>query len=162
VSSNILRVAIRTQQDERISEGLEPRRHAALEGLSNLSVVIVHQSNSIDRSLLDHGIVENLPHVVGVTSLSGPLEVVVQRCVKNTKLCSELCQIRVKIVDGILPIFPNRKQLGISRLFASIGDEFRNERLVNMLDGIKSEALSTNLPRCFSQSPPFCVTNAPP
>ena len=109
MSLDISRVAIRTQQDKRIGEGLEPRRHAALESLSNLSVVIVHQSNGIDRSLLNHGIIENLPHIVGVTCLSGPLEVVVQRCIKDTELCSELCQIRVKIIDRVLPIFPNDK-----------------------------------------------------
>lgn len=76
-------VTIDAEQDHAVSDRLELRRHPALEGLTDLSVVVVDQRNRVHRTGLRQCTVKDLAKIIVDTSFTSFLEIVVQGRVKD-------------------------------------------------------------------------------
>lgn len=96
-------------------------------------LMIINKRHSINRPRLNDRIVPNSPHIILLPSIARLFEVIMQRGVEQAELRVQRLQVRLEVLERVLPELAHSEHLGPVRLLAHGLDEVRDEGAVDVL-----------------------------
>ena len=107
--------------------------------------MVVHKGDGQRGVVLDQGAVQNLGKVVIAALLGSLVHVVVQGHVKQVHLVAFLLEVFVQGVQVLLPVFAHGVEI-LSPVLADGGQEFLDELVIDVLDGVQPHAVQVQFP----------------
>ena len=119
---------------------LEPVAYKRTKCLTRLSVMIIHECNSLLWVASRECTIENLPKIRMLTVKTDIIKMLVKRNIEKRHLSTYFWKVAVYVINIVAPVFPYCKSIGLFHSFS----HFRKPALVkiclDMLYSIKTEA----------------------